>query len=97
MKACRIWASKKFASMAKQVVCGLAGEYKQKEVQFVAFFEILSHGCPMVDYKKFEVLLKHLKVKNMPIRHRSKKTSWKMSKHLHLYVLSKLRFVVQFA
>ena len=38
MKACRTWVAKKLATIAKQVVFGLDGEYKQKKVQFVILF-----------------------------------------------------------
>ena len=68
-KAWKIWAGKKLASMVKQVVSNLAREYKLKEVQFATLFEILSHGLSMVDYEQFEVLLKHLRVKNMSAKH----------------------------
>ena len=97
MKVCRTWVGKKPATVAEQVVSGLAGEYKQKEVQFATLFEILSHGRPMVDYKRFEALFKHLRVKNMPTRYWSETTSWKMSEHLYLSMLSRLRSVVQSA
>ena len=95
MKASRIWTDKKLATIVEQVVSGLAGEYKPKGVQFATLFEILSHGHPMVDYERSEVLLKHIRVKNMPARHWSENIGWKMSKHLHLLVLSCLRYVIQ--
>ena len=51
----------------------------------------------MVDYEPSKVLSKHFKFKNMPARHWFENTSWEMSEHLHLCVLSRLRSAVQFA
>ena len=69
MKVCRIWAGKKPTTVVEEVVCGLAGKYRQKGVQFATLFEILSHRRPMVDCERSEALFKHLRVKNMPTRH----------------------------
>jgi len=83
-----MYAGKKPTYMAEQVVSGLARKNKPKTIYFVIFFEILSHSHLLVDYEQGEILLKHLKVKTMLLKHWSKSANWEMSEHLHLFVWS---------
>jgi hypothetical protein len=80
-----------------QLIGGLQGEEKRKGVQFSILFQILSHGRPMCDYERQQYLLRHLKVKNVPIKHWSKTSGWEMAEHLYASVLAALKVVVQFA
>jgi hypothetical protein len=66
-------------------------------VQFSTLFQVLSHGRPMCDYEHQQYLLRHLKVKNIPMKHWSVTSGWEMAEHLHACVLAALKVVVQSA
>jgi hypothetical protein len=51
----------------------------------------------MCDYEREQYLLRHLKVKNVPIKHWSETSGWEMAEHLHGCVLAALKGVVQSA
>jgi hypothetical protein len=47
----------------------------------------------MCDYEYEQQLLRHLKVKNVPIKHQSETSGWEMAEHLHGCVLAALKGV----
>jgi hypothetical protein len=98
VKFCKLWAGRRQSeTVADQLIGGLQGEEKRKGVQFSTLFQILSHGRPMCDYEREQYLLRHLKVKNVPIKHWSETSGWEMAEHLHGCVLAALKGVVQSA
>jgi len=82
-------------TIADQLVSGLEGEASKKGVQFATLFQVLSSGCPMCDYKWQQYLLQHLKVKNVPQKHWSETSGWKMNEYLHSSIMVALRVAVQ--
>jgi hypothetical protein len=49
--------------------CDIPFEHKRKYVQFATLYDILVHGCPMIDFERFKVLFQMLKVKNVGRKH----------------------------
>jgi hypothetical protein len=98
VKFCKLWAGRRQSDIvADQLIGGLQGEEKRKGVQFSTLFQILSHGCPMCDYEREQYLLRHLKVKNIPIKNWSETSGWEMAEQLHGCILAVLKGVVQSA
>jgi hypothetical protein len=56
-------------SAPRQVLRGLHGKTNKKGIQFSTSFQVLSNGCPMVDYCESQHLLKHPDVKMVPRKH----------------------------
>jgi len=48
----------------------MAGRWRRKKnVQFVALWHLLKHGCSMIDFEKFKQLFQFLKVENYLPKH----------------------------
>ncbi len=45
------------------------GEGNRKDIQMKCIFHVLSHGCPMLDFKAFYELFKSLNIPNNPSMH----------------------------
>jgi len=65
----------------------VSSEHKQKYMQFVAIFHLLTHGCPMIDYKYLKALFQLLKVKSVFEKHWFDTSRWGMVRVMHIVLL----------
>jgi hypothetical protein len=71
-------------------------EHRQKYVQFVAIFHLLSCGRPMTNYEDLRYLFQLLKVKSVSKKHWFNTSGWGMVEVMHVVLLevTKATFVV---
>jgi hypothetical protein len=69
-------------------------EENHKYMQFVVFFHLVVHGCPMTNYENLKPLLQLLKVKNLSIKHWSNTSSCSMIMHSMLLKIMKVHLLL---